>query len=128
VAAPTRPLRLLRDRPGPVYGEVQQGPAGDDPAGYVQIETPAIASQSKHIALKYPNGTPILDGTGAQVYAEAPPSYLGPAIVAQSNRPVRVEFTNYLPPTPQQAPQAICSYRSTPRSWVPVWGRSAWPA
>ena len=66
--------------------------------GYVQIETPAIASQSKHIALKYPNGTPILDGTGAQVYAEAPPSYLGPAIVAQSNRPVRVKFTNYLPP------------------------------
>jgi FtsP/CotA-like multicopper oxidase with cupredoxin domain len=65
--------------------------------GYVQIETPANASQSLHIALTYPDGSPILDATGAQVYAVDKPQYLGPAIVAQSDRPVRVKFTNYLP-------------------------------
>jgi len=65
--------------------------------GYVQIETAANASQSQHIALKYPDGSPILDGSGAQVYAVAPPQYLGPTIVALSNHPVRVKFTNYLP-------------------------------
>jgi FtsP/CotA-like multicopper oxidase with cupredoxin domain len=65
--------------------------------GYVQIETPANAGQSKHVALKYPNGSPILDATGAQVYAVDNPHYLGPTIVAQANRAVRVKFTNYLP-------------------------------
>jgi FtsP/CotA-like multicopper oxidase with cupredoxin domain len=65
--------------------------------GYVQIETPANASQSKHIALKYPNGSPILDANSAQVYAVDAPQYLGPTIVAQKDRPVRVKFTNYLP-------------------------------
>ncbi len=63
----------------------------------MQIETPANASQSKHIALKYPDGSAILDGNGAQVYAVDRPQYLGPTIVAQKNRPVRVKFTNYLP-------------------------------
>lgn len=65
--------------------------------GYVQLETPANAGQSKHIALTYPDGSPILDATGAQVFAVDKPEYLGPTIVAQSNRPVRVKFTNYLP-------------------------------
>jgi FtsP/CotA-like multicopper oxidase with cupredoxin domain len=65
--------------------------------GYVQLETPANAGQSKHIALQYPDGSPILDATGAQVYAVDNPQYLGPTIVAQTNRPVRVKFTNYLP-------------------------------
>ena len=65
--------------------------------GYVQIETPANAAKSKHIALKYPNGSAILNGDGAQVYAVDSPQYLGPTIVAQKDRPVRVKFTNYLP-------------------------------
>ena len=63
----------------------------------MQLETPANADQSKHIALKYPDGSPIKDATGAQVYAVDPPQYLGPTIVAQRDRPVRVKFTNYLP-------------------------------
>ncbi len=65
--------------------------------GYVQVETAANANASKHIALTYPDGSPIRDATGSQVYALDNPQYLGPTIVAQSNRPVRVKFTNYLP-------------------------------
>ncbi|MDD4414490.1 MAG: hypothetical protein PHR14_08105 [Oscillospiraceae bacterium] len=65
--------------------------------GYVQLETPVNAGVSKHIALTYPNGTPILDTKGAQVFATDNPQYLGPTIVAQKNKPVRVKFTNYLP-------------------------------
>src|ERR1035437_6654257 len=65
--------------------------------GYVQIETPANAAQSKHIALKYPDNSAITDANGNQVYAVDPPSYLGPTIVAQRDHPVRVKFTNYLP-------------------------------
>ena len=66
--------------------------------GYVQIETPANASKSLHVPLAYPDGKPILDATGAQVYGVDKPQYLGPTIVALSNHPVRVKFTNYLPP------------------------------
>jgi FtsP/CotA-like multicopper oxidase with cupredoxin domain len=65
--------------------------------GYVQLETPFNAATSKHIALNYPNGTPILDSGANQVYAYDYPHYLGPIIVAQKNVPVRVKFTNYLP-------------------------------
>ena len=66
--------------------------------GYVQIETPANASKSLHVPLTYPGGNPILDATGAQVYGVDKPQYLGPTIVALTNHPVRVKFTNYLPP------------------------------
>ncbi|HZL65511.1 MAG TPA: hypothetical protein VFD50_11290 [Thermoleophilia bacterium] len=75
--------------------------------GYVQIETPANASKSLHVPLTYPAGNPILDATGAQVFGVDKPQYLGPIIVAvgraagdatPSNIPVRVKFTNYLPP------------------------------
>ena len=65
--------------------------------GYVQIETVVNKGTSKHIALKYPNGTAILNATGGQVYAYDKPSYLGPTIVAQNGRSVRVKFHNYLP-------------------------------
>ena len=76
--------------------------------GYVQIETPVIAAMnpavSKHVALTYPDGTPILDARGAQVYAVEAPHYLGPLIVGQGpaadgqlGRPTRVKFYNYLP-------------------------------
>lgn len=67
-----------------------------DLRGYVQLETPANAATSKHIALTYPNGSPI-KRNGVQVYAYDNPMYLGPVIIAKKNRPVRVKFTNFLP-------------------------------
>ena len=63
----------------------------------MQIATAVVPGT--HIALTYPNGQAIRDSAGNQVYAVAAPSYLGPAIVATKDRPVRVKFTNYLPLT-----------------------------
>ena len=37
------------------------------------------------------------DASGANTLANDPPHYLGPAIVAQRDRPVRIKFTNRLP-------------------------------
>ena len=73
--------------------------------GYVQIETSVNATftdasgnpVSKHIPLFYPDGNPIRDHNGNQVYAFDKPSYLGPELIAQRNVPVRVKFDNYLP-------------------------------
>ncbi|MFA6064130.1 MAG: multicopper oxidase domain-containing protein, partial [Gallionella sp.] len=73
--------------------------------GYVQIETPYINNLrlttrpeiSKHIPLTYPNGTPILDVNGVQVYGVDKPHYLGPLILALKDAPVRFKFQNYLP-------------------------------
>jgi FtsP/CotA-like multicopper oxidase with cupredoxin domain len=75
--------------------------------GYVQIETPAIAAgladaaglKSDHIALKYPNGQPIVDATGKQVFAVHQPHYMGPIVVASKGTAVRIKYTNYLPYT-----------------------------
>ncbi len=76
--------------------------------GYVQLETTFNAGTSKHIALHYPNGTPILDSHSNQVYAYDNPQYLGPVIVAGSydptkpagvagnGKPTRIKFINYL--------------------------------
>jgi len=68
---------------------------------YVQLETPANAFWSKHIALQ----TDLLDGTsvptlmpdGSQAYAVDNPHFLGPVIVAQKDRAVRIVFYNLLP-------------------------------
>lgn len=65
--------------------------------GYVQLETAANTAQSLHYALKYPNGTAILKTDGTPALAVDQPRYLGPAIVAQKDMPVRVKFTNFLP-------------------------------
>jgi parallel beta-helix repeat protein len=65
--------------------------------GYVQLETPANAGVSKHIALTYPNATAILNVTSVPVFAVDNPSYLGPTIVATRDIPTRIKFTNYLP-------------------------------
>jgi FtsP/CotA-like multicopper oxidase with cupredoxin domain len=51
--------------------------------GYVQLETPLV--QGDHFDL----------GNGH--FAVAPPQYLGAAIVAQKNQPVRIKFYNLLP-------------------------------
>jgi FtsP/CotA-like multicopper oxidase with cupredoxin domain len=68
--------------------------------GYVQLETPANAAVSNHVALVNAN----LDGTttpilidGLQAFAADAPHYLGPLVLAQKNRPVRVLFRNLLP-------------------------------
>ena len=65
--------------------------------GYVQLETAGNAATSKHIALTYPNGSPILDSKGVQVYAYDNPHHLGPLISSTKGTAVRVKFTNYLP-------------------------------
>jgi len=65
--------------------------------GYVQLETPANASTSAHVALTYPDGAPILNTQGQPVLAYAAPTYLGSMVVAQHGTPVRFKVTNYLP-------------------------------
>jgi len=70
-----------------------------DLRGYVQLETPANAAVSKHIALNYPDGSPIMRN-GVQVLAVDEPQYLGPLIFSQKNTPVRVKFTDFLPNSP----------------------------
>ncbi len=63
--------------------------------GYVQID-PTKANPL--FQLFYPGGVaPILDSAGGTVFGKDLPHYLGPAIVAQRNRPVRIKFTNFLP-------------------------------
>jgi FtsP/CotA-like multicopper oxidase with cupredoxin domain len=65
--------------------------------GYVQLGT---AAHPGTVALTYLNGTPIFyPGTTTPVMALDYPHYLGPAIVAKSNTPVRIKFYNLLPPT-----------------------------
>lgn len=63
--------------------------------GYVQLST--AANPGKRIALKYPDGTPILNAAGAQVYAYDQPHHLGPIINTTQGTAVRVKFVNYLP-------------------------------
>jgi FtsP/CotA-like multicopper oxidase with cupredoxin domain len=63
--------------------------------GYVQLETAVVTGT--HVALRYPDGTPITNTLGQPVYAVDNPHYLGPTIVAQRDRPVRIKFTNFLP-------------------------------
>ncbi|HZW25239.1 MAG TPA: choice-of-anchor D domain-containing protein [Gallionella sp.] len=65
--------------------------------GYVQLETAANAAMSKHIALTYPNGTPIRDINGNQVFAVDAPHYLGPLISANRGVAVRIKYSNLLP-------------------------------
>ncbi|VVB54878.1 Laccase [uncultured archaeon] len=63
--------------------------------GYVQLSTAKVPG--KHIPLKYLNGTNIINATGGQVFAVDNPHYLGPLVIANKDRPVRIKFTNFLP-------------------------------
>ena len=63
--------------------------------GYVQLSTTAVPG--KQIPLTYKDGAPIMKGDGTQYHAVDKPHYLGPAIVSESNRPVRIKFYNLLP-------------------------------
>jgi FtsP/CotA-like multicopper oxidase with cupredoxin domain len=76
--------------------------------GYVQIETANIVNNglkdvagigSEHVPGVYPDGSPILDASGKQVYFVHKPHYLGPAIIATRGKAVRIKYTNYLPYT-----------------------------
>ncbi len=68
---------------------------------YVQLETTVNSSFSKHVALQ----TDKLDGTttptlmpdGSQAVAVDDPHFLGPVIIANKDRPVRIVFYNLLP-------------------------------
>jgi FtsP/CotA-like multicopper oxidase with cupredoxin domain len=62
---------------------------------YVQIDPTGTSG----IALTYPDGSPILNASGQPVFGLTTPQYLGPIIISQRDRPVRILFDNYLPPT-----------------------------
>lgn len=70
--------------------------AGTKLRGYVQIVPSGTPGA---VALTTANGLTmnILDAGGNQVYGATKPHYLGPTIIAQKNRPVRIRFYNYLP-------------------------------
>jgi parallel beta-helix repeat protein len=65
--------------------------------GYVQLETPAVAAQGKHVALKNPDGSAILMPDGTQAFAMDDPRYLGPVIISVRDAATRVTFYNLLP-------------------------------
>ncbi|GFO60312.1 laccase [Geomonas silvestris] len=67
--------------------------------GYVQLETPGLAAAGKsaHYKLTNPDGSPVLNAAGKQVYAVDKPHYLGPVIVATRNVAVRIKYSNLLP-------------------------------
>ena len=68
---------------------------------YVQLETPENAPSASTFRCR----TTYLDGTstqllmpdGSQAYAVDDPHFLGPVIVANKNKPVRIVFYNLLP-------------------------------
>jgi FtsP/CotA-like multicopper oxidase with cupredoxin domain len=62
--------------------------------GYVQLSTLVVSGEQ--IALTF-NGTPILKGDGTQAYGVDAPHYMGPAIIASRDVPVRIKFYNLLP-------------------------------
>ncbi len=62
--------------------------------GYVQLSTTVVPGAQ--IPLTY-NSTPILKGDGTPAFAVDAPHYLGPALIATGNVPVRIKFYNLLP-------------------------------
>jgi hypothetical protein len=67
---------------------------------YVQLETPNNAVFSKHVLLENDllgGGTSPITIDGLPVYAVDDPHFLGPVIVANKNKPVRIVFYNLLP-------------------------------
>jgi hypothetical protein len=63
--------------------------------GYVQLETSVIKGLSW--PLTYLDGTPIMKPDGTPAISVDKPRYLGPFIIAQKDRPVRIKFYNLLP-------------------------------
>jgi FtsP/CotA-like multicopper oxidase with cupredoxin domain len=63
--------------------------------GYVQLSTSVVPGAQ--VALTNPGGSAILLPNGSQAYGVDIPRYLGPTIVAQKDKPVRIKFYNLLP-------------------------------
>ena len=63
--------------------------------GYVQLSTSVVPGAS--VPLFTPDGSPILLPDGSQAIGVDGPHYLGPAIVAERDKPVRILFRNLLP-------------------------------
>ena len=63
--------------------------------GYVQLST--LVVPGAQVPLTNIDGTPILMPNGTQAIGIDSPRYLGPFIVAEKDRPVRVKFYNLLP-------------------------------
>ncbi|HEY3410621.1 MAG TPA: hypothetical protein VGK53_20830, partial [Propionicimonas sp.] len=72
-------------------------PKGTLVRGYVQLETPANAAISQHVALT----NELEDGSEVRVtggyFGVTTPQYLGPFIGATKDKPVRIVFRNLLP-------------------------------
>lgn len=62
--------------------------------GYVQLSTTIVPGAQ--IALTH-NGTPIVKGDSTQAFGVDKPHYMGPAIIATRDVPVRIKFYNLLP-------------------------------
>ncbi len=67
--------------------------------GYVQLSTAVVPGQGLALSNAMPDGTnvPILLPNGSPALSVDKPSYLGPVISAQRDRPVRILFRNLLP-------------------------------
>ena len=63
--------------------------------GYVQLDTPEIPGAG--VALLDVNGNPILKPDSTPAIAVTNPQYMGPIIVSERDRPVRIKFFNLLP-------------------------------
>ena len=63
--------------------------------GYVQLDTPAIPGAG--VPLLDANSNPILMPNGTAAIAVTNPQYMGPIIVSERDRPVRIKFFNLLP-------------------------------
>ncbi|MDD2754103.1 MAG: hypothetical protein PHS80_01115 [Methanothrix sp.] len=63
--------------------------------GYVQLSTPVIPGAG--VALQDVNGDPILKPDSTPAIAVTNPQYMGPIIVSERDRPVRIKFYNLLP-------------------------------
>jgi FtsP/CotA-like multicopper oxidase with cupredoxin domain len=64
--------------------------------GYVQLST-SVVSGSKVPLTKKDGTTRILLPNGTQAFGADKPHFMGPAIIADSDRPVRIKFYNLLP-------------------------------
>ncbi|NPV09170.1 MAG: multicopper oxidase domain-containing protein [Anaerolineae bacterium] len=63
--------------------------------GYVQLSTEAVPGAQ--VSLTYPDGSLILKPDGNPALGVTAPHYLGPLIITQRDRPVRIRFYNLLP-------------------------------
>ncbi|MBC2723093.1 hypothetical protein [Desulfosporosinus sp.] len=62
--------------------------------GYVQLSTTVVPGAQIKLTN---NGNPIIKGDGTQAYGVDAPHYMGPAIIATRDVPVRIKFYNLLP-------------------------------